>query len=327
MASIRGGVFTRADARACGYDRNAVQQLLRSGVWHTVGRGRYAQRGVLLVVDDQMLYLRRAHAVLRSMPGAVASHQTAAGLHGLPLWGLDLSAVHLSAPHGRAGRLPGGVRRHVCELPAVHEWNGLRLVGPDRAVAELAATASAETATVVAEAALAAGLVSPGTLTVAVASLESGRARARSVLSGLTDRSCSVGESRLRFILRQAGLPSPSSRTLPLDSVDGGVYDEWDGPALWFPDQRTVVEFDPWLPYWGEPADAERTAEPEPPPAEQVWVPWADLDHPDLVADRVRSAFARAAARSGVRQFDPSRRRTGRRPPARTAPDSTDLPC
>lgn len=324
MASIRGGVFTRADARACGYDRAAVQYLLRTGVWHTVGRGRYAQRGVLMVVDDQLLYLRRAHAVLRSMPGAVASHQTAAGLHGLPLWGLDLSAVHLSAPFGRAGRLPGGVRRHVCELPAVHEWNGLRLARPDRAVAEVAATAPAEAATVVAEAALAAGLVSPATLTVAVASLESGRTRARSVLSGTTDRSCSVGESRLRFILRQAGLPSPADRALPLEDVQ---YGEWEGPALWFPDQRTVVEFDPWQPYWGEPVDSGDPAEPEPPPAEQVWVPWADLDHPDLVADRVRSAFARAAARSGVRQFDPSRRRTGRRPPARATPGTTDLPC
>ena len=91
-------------------------------------------------------------------------------------------------------------------------------------------------------------------------------------------------------------------------------YGEADGPALWFAEQRTVVEFEPWLPYRGSCVGCEDdryVPDSGPPPVEYVWMPWAHLDQPQLVVDRVRSAFARAAARSGVRQFDPSRRRTG----------------
>ena len=36
MASIRGGVFTRADARACGYADVDIDALLRSGRWPVV---------------------------------------------------------------------------------------------------------------------------------------------------------------------------------------------------------------------------------------------------------------------------------------------------
>jgi Transcriptional regulator, AbiEi antitoxin len=329
MATIRGGVFTRADARACGYDRAAIERLLSCGTWRAVGRGRYALRRMLIVVDDEMLHLRRVYAQLRDgPPGLVASHQSAVALQGLPLWGLDLSTVHVTSDRGRPGPMPGGVRRHVCELPTVRDWNGLRLVAPDRAVAEVAATAPAEAAVVVADAACHAGLASPATLAVAAATLENGRARARSVLSGIANRSCSVGESRLRYRLRAAGLPEPSDRPAPLEFEYGDV----EGQALWFPDQRTVVEFDPWLPYWGDcrclddGADA-FGADHEPPPVEHVWVSWADLDHPDLVADRIRSAFARAAARSGVRKFDLNRRRTGGRRRTRPLDEPGGIPC
>jgi hypothetical protein len=329
MATIRGGVFTRADARACGYDGAAIDHLLRCGSWRAVGRGRYAYRRMLVVVDDEMLHLRRLYALLRDAPpGLVASHQSAAALHALPLWGLDLSTVHVTTAEGRAGRVAGGVHRHVCQLPAIRTWNGLDLVGPDRAIAELAATAPADAVVAVADAARHAGLVNPATLAVAVATLESGRGRARSVLAGMATRSCSVGESRLRHILRTAGIPAPCDRPAPLEPE----FAESPAPALWFPDQRTVVEFDPWRPYWGdhlchdERADA-FSADHEPPPAEHVWIAWHDLDHPDEVADRIAAAFTRAAARSGVRPFDPTRRRRPRRPRPAPVLEPDNLPC
>lgn len=327
MATIRGGVFTRTDAQACGYDAADIEQLLQCGTWRRIERGRYAHRRMLIMVNDEMLHLRRLHRLLRDgPPGLVASHQSAAGLYGLPLWGLDLSAVHVTATRGRAGRAAGGVHRHIGTPPAgqLRTWNGLRLVTPARAVAEVAATGPAEAAVVCLDAAQHAGLVTPRALDVAVTCVGSGRRHATGAVSSASGRACSVGESRLRHLLRSAGLPEPAESPPP------AVYEygEAEGPALWFAEQRTVVEFDPWLQYWG-PCPSCETGLPfdgsGPQPVEYVWVPWADLDNPDLVVNRVRGAFARAAARSGVRQFDPNRRRTGRR--RRVALPTDGMPC
>jgi hypothetical protein len=111
--------------------------------------------------------------------------------------------------------------------------------------------------------------------------------------------------------------------------------------ALWFEEQRAVVEFEPREPYWcdeyedyqGELAAQAFGAPPRgepagPPPQEYCWISWADLDHPDLVVDRIRTAFGRAASRTGVRTFDPHRRRSGRRRPGLLpSPNDHDLPC
>ena len=103
-------------------------------------------------------------------PAVFASHQSAAALHALPLWGLDLSRVHVTAPHGRGGCV-GGVHRHIRDPvgPGIQVWNKLRMVSPARAVVEVAATSPAAPAVVLAEAALYAGLVTTRSLKRAAA--------------------------------------------------------------------------------------------------------------------------------------------------------------
>jgi hypothetical protein len=101
--------------------------------------------------------------------------------------------------------------------------------------------------------------------------------------------------------------------------------------ALWFPDQRTVVEFEPRFPFWSEEFDdyatdaADRAfgatppADPEPPePLEYSFISWHDLDTPSTVVDQLRSTFARAARQTGVHLFDPTRPR--RTPPLNRRP-------
>jgi hypothetical protein len=334
MATIRGGVFTRADARSCGYCEDDIDRMLDSGGWRRVRRDRYAAERTLIPVNEHMLHLRRLHRILRDDPALVASHQSAVALHALPAWGLDLSILHVTSATGRQGRHRGGVYRHVEPLAAddVDEWNGMRLTAPARAVAELTATARRDAAVVVADAAFRSGLVTRASLTDAVHGFRSDRAtaRARAVLSGATGRSHAVGESRLRLLLRDAGMPEPSPHPPPLD--DDSDADLW---TLWFAEQRTVVEFEPGLPYWScfdEDEDSVEIAvdDAEPPPTEHVYVSWPDLDHPHVVIDRVRSAFARAASRSGIRHFDLSRRRrhtNPRRRPDHHPSTPTDLPC
>jgi hypothetical protein len=421
LRAIRGGVFTRADARACGYSDPDIDSLLRSGGWRRIRPGRYAAFRDLALVTDETLHVRRTFQLLRESSGRTASHQSAAALHGLPLWGLDLSKVHLTleevpevlrgrvvgrhdgspgsegtggdrtprnrataveragrgagdgragrdagdrragrdADHGRAGRdgdvgragrgvgdgrargsvdveragrsasarrgVEDDVVRHVRSPlgPGVVVWNGLRVTSPPRAVAEVAATCPPAPAQAVADASLYTGLATPNALRKATDHLTEGVEQARCVVARATPDSASVAESRLRVILADAGLPTPSSSPPP------GVDADQVGCSLWFPAERTVVEFEAHRPYWSNapddptPALAAYLAEAadrafgvprpglpaDPSPAGYCRISWSDLDDPPAVVDEVRTTFARAQRSTAVRPFDPTRRR------------------
>ncbi|HWD77680.1 MAG TPA: type IV toxin-antitoxin system AbiEi family antitoxin domain-containing protein [Kribbella sp.] len=313
MASIRGGVFTRADARACGYADVDIDALLGSGRWRRIRRGTYAARRSLMLVTDEVLHLRRTYRVLRAGgPNVFASHQSAAALHALPVWGLDLTRVHVTAPDGRSGRLRG-VHRHIRDPvgPGLQLWNNLRMVSPARAIVEVAATAPPMPAVVLADAALYTGTVDRRDLKQAITFLDHGHKRALEVLGQLTG-AASIAESRLRHILATAGLPAPSPHPPP--DLEPPDPDDALAEALWFPEDRTVVEFEPRFPFYSEEAEPS-TEDPSPDPStfegphpvEHCWISWTDLDDPATVADRIRTTFARAARRTGIRQFSHAR--------------------
>src|SRR3954452_10142799 len=202
MASIRGGVFTRADARACGYPDADIDSLLDSGCWRRIRHGTYAARRSFMLITAHLLHLRNVYRVLRAgAPNVYASHQSAADLHALPVWGLDLSRFHVTAPYGRSGRLRG-VHRHIRDPvgPGLQLWNNLRMVSPARAIAEVAATAPPAPAVVLADAALYTGLVDRRALKHAITVLDQGNKRASKILEQLTG-AASIAESRLRYIL------------------------------------------------------------------------------------------------------------------------------
>jgi hypothetical protein len=373
LRAIRGGVFTRADARACGYTDPDIDSLLSTGGWRRIRPGRYAAFRDLALVTDETLHVRRTFQLLRESSGRTASHQSAAALHGLPLWGLDLSKVHLTleeVPEVLRGRVIGGgvqvagsrqaaahvdlargsrgarsrrgvedgaapakggrgveddVVRHVRSPlgSGVVVWNGLRVTSPPRTVAEVAATCPPAPAQAVADASLYSGLATTATLRKATDQLTDGADRARCIVARATPESASVAESRLRVILADAGLPTPSSSPPP------GIDADQLGCSLWFPAERTVVEFEPHRPYWSDAPDdgtpalaayladaADRafgTPRPglsaEPSPAGYCWISWTDLDDAPAVVEEVRTTFARALRSTAVRTFDPTRRR------------------
>jgi hypothetical protein len=316
MASIRGGVFTRADARACGYPDPYIDSLLDTGGWRRIRPGTYAERRTLILITDEVLHLRKVSRVLRSGGSNVyASHQSAAALHALPVWGLDLSRVHVTAPTGRAGCI-GGVHRHIRDPvgPGIQLWNKLRMVSPARAVAEVAATAPTTPAVVLADAALYAGLVTRRSLKRAAH--DHGNERAVEVVAQACTDSASVAESRLRYILAEAGFPPPSPSPAP--DVDAPAQGQPETASLWFPEERTVLEFEPRFPFWCDEFEPDEDEPPAPPPlpdpaaplpVEHCWIPWADLNDPPAVIDRVRTTFTRASRRTGIRQFDLARAR------------------
>ncbi|MFW6091864.1 MAG: hypothetical protein ACODAF_08265, partial [Actinomycetota bacterium] len=115
-------------------------------------------------------------------------------------------------------------------------------------------------------------------------------------------RSASVGESRCRVLLEQAGLPRPELQVPIYDPRTGGLVGITD---FYFAEQRTIGEFDGKQKYTGDIAGDED-------PGEIVWrekkredrlrdlgyqvvrVITPDFDRPKEVGKRFRKAFARA---------------------------------
>ena len=83
VASAQGGIFSAADARAHGYDRNEAAHLLASGQWTLLSRGVYA----VARADGDAVEMHRldVRAAQLRVSGAVASHSSAAVLLGMSL--------------------------------------------------------------------------------------------------------------------------------------------------------------------------------------------------------------------------------------------------
>jgi hypothetical protein len=207
---------------------------------------------------------------------AVASHVSAAVLHGLPTWGLSLERVHVSRDRRRSG---GRVGRHV----HVH-------IAPLQAV-------------VVADTALARGLVDRTELDGALqrAMRWPGSPAARRAIGFADGRSESVGESRSRVALYRAGLPDPAPQW-EVRAADGRLVGRVD---FGWPDLATVGEFDGRIKYGrllrpgqqpGDAVYAEKLREDE---LRSLalgvvrWT-WGDLDRFGPVADRLRRTFRTA---------------------------------
>ncbi|TCM49204.1 hypothetical protein EV648_103473 [Kribbella sp. VKM Ac-2568] len=304
IAAGQGGVFSRAQAFSCGYTREQLRERLGDGRWQKVRYGQYAERvdlGHLAPWDRETWRHRQlAYAVANSMrPGTVAlSHHSALVLHGVPLWGVGLGEVQISRLDGRRGGLIAGVRHHRGKLPATEltEVEGLTATTVPRALAETACTTSFEAIVVSADAVLRAHHLSAEAVLQMLDRIEfwPGSATARAALSFADPLSESVGESRLRVLLHNQGFPTPMLQAEFEDS-DGFIA----RVDFYFPDHRTVVEFDGLVKYAGGSREVlvqEKVREDRLRALglEVVRFTWADLARPTDVAVRIRRAFARA---------------------------------
>ena len=120
----QAGAYGSADARA----RSAPAARPRRGGGDRRGDASHARRGLLACVApgayvdpaDSRLHrpegrhlLRVAATVPRMAPDAVVSHQSAAVLHGLPVWNLPLARVHVTRPRRSAGAAHGAAARRI----------------------------------------------------------------------------------------------------------------------------------------------------------------------------------------------------------------------
>lgn len=241
IADRQAGVFSRAQALGAGVTPGEVERLLRSRDWQRVRHGVYQL--------DEPRDRREAHlrqcwaAVLVARSGSVIAGPSAALVHGLAL--VDLPAlVHVVAGSCRSAGGMNVVRRRT-DVDSV-DIGGLPLTSVSQTVVDCATVLGYEDAVVVADSALRHGVDRRGLLELAETSRAS--ARVRRVVEFADGRSESVGESLARVALAAAGLPAPLLQEEFV--VRGGRRYRVD---FYWPDQRTIGEFDGRVKYGEDP--------------------------------------------------------------------------
>lgn len=232
-----------------------LDSAVRAGEFMRLRLAIYVRAADWKAAKPEIRVVARARALaLTAAAPPVASHETAAAAHGLPLYRADPRRVHVIAPDARPGAA-GGVIRHRGELTDgdVVEIDGLTVTSLARTVSDIARTASFEQAVTVADAALRQQFVSgPGeydfdgaerfrqaSLVIAQRSAH-GLTRARRVLDFADGHAQLPGESISRVRLREIGfrvielqVPVPGRGIHPY-FVDFGLEDahafgEFDG--------------------------------------------------------------------------------------------------
>jgi predicted transcriptional regulator of viral defense system len=248
-AARRLGVFTAAEARRAGYDRDEIRSALRGGRWKRLRRGVYieAERWAAVVGDARMRHLVECVATLAVLAvGPVLSHESAARLHRLILpRGID-ETVRLTDPaEWRSGR---GYRIACAALPAadVVRTRVLAATSAARTLVDCAREWALPDAVVAIDAAIQAGKVSRAQMEAAVlaASHWVGVGAAGRALSLADGRAESPLETRARLAIVAAGLPQPELQVEIHD--DRGFVGRVDA---WFEEAAVAVELDGKIKY------------------------------------------------------------------------------
>jgi hypothetical protein len=246
--------------------------------------------------------VRVAAALAAIKPPAVASHHSAALIHGLDMLGhVPHEIVAVTRPPGGGSRIGGpGVHVHIAALPKgdVVTWRGMPVTSVARTVIDLARASSFAAGVVAADAALRARQVSKAGLDLCITACAGwpGIQSARRVTAFADARSESALESISRVAFHDHGLPPPDLQAWV------GNEDEVIGRAdfLWRT-YRTVGEADGAVKY-ADPARAmaqlARDARLREAGFEVVHFTWQDITRsPDQVMSWIKTAFRRGSAR------------------------------
>ncbi|WP_134123557.1 type IV toxin-antitoxin system AbiEi family antitoxin domain-containing protein [Kribbella kalugense] len=304
VTNQRGGWFSRGDAIAAGYSDADLRREVASGRWLHLTRGAYAQPGDSVEAmptweQEAWLHVRTARAVYHRLGGrAVVSHQSALLLHGVRVSELDLSRVHVTRTVG-AGRSDAAVCQHAARPPVdvVCEMDGVRTTFAARAVVETVRATSFPVAVSVVDQALRSRIATPQQLTDALTPFarRSGiRTAGRAVEFG-DGRAESVGESRLRVVLSDLGLPRPLPQAEIRDAA-GAFVARVD---FLFAQYGVIVEFDGAVKYGdgnSKALIAEKVREDRLRDLgyQVVRVSWSDLTHPATLLHTINRAIARS---------------------------------
>lgn len=208
LSSRQGGVLRRDQALAFGLTRGQIDQRVRDGRWHPVGRYGYR----LIDMTDSLDVVRAAIAALRN---ATVSHHAAAELHDIPKVprGIPSVTVHSRTTHF----FPGVVVHRSLDIEQSHvtELAGIPTTTVSRTIVDLAALITRRHLASVVDEAVAAGQVSIEQLRVVLDQVsrrgKPGMCALREVLD-LRGPGPERGSSLERLgarVLIEGGLPTP----------------------------------------------------------------------------------------------------------------------
>ncbi|MCP3800954.1 hypothetical protein NLX83_16950 [Allokutzneria sp. A3M-2-11 16] len=220
-------------------DPDALLVALRSCRLRRVQRGIYMPRNI----DAPPLTIARAAILSSAVPRAVASHDTAARIHGIAV-----------PETGRREHVtvPGDVRKRdrrelvfhnrALELGDVEVRQGIPVTTVPRTLADLAADRERLSAVWALDDAFRRGLCPPHRVEQAIARWRGGTGcvRAKAVFACSDGRAESILETAARLTLADAGLPLPRTQ-FEVFGADGRLIARLDGA---FPEERVGLEFD-----------------------------------------------------------------------------------
>lgn len=293
-----------SELRDLGYTPGELSRLVRNGDLTRIRRGAYGPPATesLDPIEQHRRLVCATFPLLA--PDAVASHTSAAVLHGVPLFAAALTRVQLTRGEIPGGKMRSAIQLHAAPLGAsdVVVIDGVSVTTLARTVADLARSLSFEQAVVTGDAALRQGL-ERSEVEVCLARMRRwpGVIQARRVIRFLDGRSESPGESRSRVGFLTSGIPSPEPQH-EIYNEHGRLIGRTD--FAWV-ELGTVGEFDGKAKYGrlikpGETADdavyREKLREDALRGAgwQVVRWTWADLARPEDIAGRLRRAFARS---------------------------------
>lgn len=203
-----GAVLTRRELLARGYTDRDIAGIRRAG-YEVLAPGIYGRSAD--IADDPVARHRMlaAELVSRAPAGTALARVSAAVAYRLPVWGMDLSRVHLArdAP-GQGSRSSTIARLHRSTTRAVVQRDGTPVQPVATVVADLARTESPRAAVVCADAALHRGLCGLADVEAALAgSPRYGRPQALRVLARTDATSRGITDSLSRLVFVDAGLP------------------------------------------------------------------------------------------------------------------------
>lgn len=209
------GYVTRASFLAQGYNDRDIRSAVHAGLLLRRRQGIYVYAVEFNQLTPEQQHVIDVRSVADKLGHAVAiSHESACAIHGIAMYGVDLSKIHVTRLDGSAGRTEYGIVHHVGQVTPeddLVEIDGMLVTKPARAMFEASTRHSVESAIVTLDSGLHLALTTPEELNELGARWWNwqGARKARYATTLADGRAESPGESRSRYLFRREGLPIP----------------------------------------------------------------------------------------------------------------------
>ena len=303
------GIALRREMVERGVRDRDLREAVRHGVLIRIRQGAYTTPARWTATDDVGRHRMLCTSVSRLMGDTVAlTHTSSLVMQDVPVWGADLTRVHVTRLDHGSGRHEAGVVHHkgaVESRELVRTSAGFLATPPARAIFEHASINTIESGLVSFDAALHSELVTASQVAQQFELMERwpGTQRLQLVVRLTDGRAESPGETRSRYLCWRHGLPAPVLQFEVYDTA-GNLIGRTD--FAW-PEHRLLGEFDGRLKYGRSlgpgqtPSDAvfrEKRREDLLREITQwafVRLIWSDLRDGAYTAHRIRQLMRRAA--------------------------------